>query len=213
MQTLKFGSKGEDVKKLQSYLNLCVDGIFGKMTEESVKQFQKDNGLVADGIVGSNTWDKLEQLFGKTIGKTLKKSKRTINEIILHCSATPEGKDYSVDTIKKWHLQRGFSDIGYHYVIYRDGSIHNGRDVNISGAHCTNHNSKSIGVCYIGGLDSTGKNAKDTRTEEQKKSLVSLVKQLMSIYKLSISNVHCHNEYANKACPSFKINDFRNELA
>lgn len=208
MQTLKFGSKGEDVKKLQSYLNLCVDGIFGKMTEESVKQFQKENGLVPDGIVGAKTWDKLEQLFGGT----LKKSTRTIKEIILHCSATPEGKDYDVATIKKWHLQRGFSDIGYHYVIYRDGSIHNGRDVNISGAHCTNHNSKSIGVCYIGGLDSTGKNAKDTRTEEQKKSLVSLVKQLMSIYKLSASNVHCHNEYANKACPSFKINDFRKEL-
>lgn len=208
MQTLKFGSKGEDVKKLQSYLNLCVDGIFGKMTEESVKQFQKDNGLVSDGIVGAKTWDKLEQLFRGT----LKKSTRTINEIILHCSATPEGKDYSVDTIRKWHLQRGFSDIGYHYVIYRDGTIHSGRDVNISGAHCTNHNSKSIGVCYIGGLDFTGKNAKDTRTEEQKKSLVNLVKQLMSIYKLSISNVHCHNEYANKACPSFKINDFRKEL-
>ena len=208
MQTLKFGSKGEDVKKLQSYLNLCVDGIFGKMTEESVKQFQKENGLVSDGIVGAKTWDKLEQLFRGT----LKKSTRTINEIILHCSATPEGKDYSVDTIRKWHLQRGFSDIGYHYVVYRDGSIHSGRDVNISGAHCTNHNSKSIGVCYIGGLDFTGKNAKDTRTEEQKKSLVNLVKQLISVYKLSISNVHCHNEYANKACPSFKINDFRKEL-
>lgn len=208
MQTLKFGSRGEDVKILQSYLNLYSDGIFGKMTEESVKQFQKDNGLVADGIVGQKTWDKLEQVFG-TI---LKKSKRTINEIILHCSATPEGKDYSVDTIRKWHLERGFSDIGYHYVIYRDGSINTGRDVNISGAHCTNHNSKSIGICYVGGLDSSGKKAKDTRTNAQKKSLVKLVKQLMSMYNLSASNIHCHNEYANKACPSFSINDFRKEL-
>lgn len=208
MQTLKLGSKGEDVKKLQSYLNLFVDGIFGKLTLESVKQFQKDNGLIPDGIVGKNTWDKLEQVFGVE----LKKSTRAINEIILHCSATPEGKDYSVDTIRKWHLQRGFSDIGYHYVIYRDGSIHNGRDVNISGAHCVNHNSKSIGICYIGGLDSTAKNAKDTRTEEQKKSLVNLVKKLMDMYKLSSSNIHCHNEYANKACPSFKITDFRKEL-
>lgn len=208
MQTLKFGSRGEDVKILQSYLNLCADGVFGKMTEESVKQFQKDNGLVADGIVGQKTWDKLEQVFGTK----LKKSKRTINEIILHCSATPEGKDYSVDTIRKWHLERGFSDIGYHYVIYRDGSINIGRDVNISGAHCTNHNSKSIGICYIGGLDSSGKKAKDTRTNAQKKSLVKLVKQLMGIYNLGASNIHCHNEYANKACPSFSINDFRKEL-
>ena len=77
MQTLKLGSKGEDVKKLQSYLNLCVDGIFGKMTEESVKQFQKENGMVSDGIVGAKTWDKLEQLFGKT----LKKSKRNIKDM------------------------------------------------------------------------------------------------------------------------------------
>lgn len=208
MQTIKIGSKGEDVKKLQSYLNLYVDGIFGKITEESVKQFQKDNGLVSDGIVGNKTWDKLEQKFGQE----LKKSTRNIKEIILHCSATPEGKDYDVNTIRKWHLQRGFTDIGYHYIIYRDGSIHDGRNVNISGAHCTNHNAKSIGICYIGGLDSTGKTAKDTRTKEQKKSLVSLVKQLMNIYKLSASDVHCHNEYANKACPSFKIADFRNEL-
>ena len=59
MQTLKFGSKGEDVKKLQSYLNLYADGIFGKMTEESVKQFQKDNELVPDGIVGTKTWKAL----------------------------------------------------------------------------------------------------------------------------------------------------------
>ena len=209
MKTLKFGSKGEDVKKLQSYLNLYADGIFGKMTEESVKQFQKDNGLVPDGIVGTKTWDKLEQLFGKK----LKKSTRNINEIILHCSATPEGKDYDVDTIRKWHLQRGFSDIGYHCVRGRDRTIHNGSDATITGAHCTNHNSNSIGVCYIGGLDSTGKKAKDTRTNAQKKSFVSLVKQLMGIYNLSIFNVHCHNEYANKACPSFKINDFRKELA
>lgn len=208
MQTLKFGSKGEDVKTLQSYLNLYADGIFGKLTEESIKQFQKDNGLTPDGIVGTKTWSKLEEIFGKT----LKKSTRKINEIILHCSATPEGKDYDIATIRKWHLERGFSDIGYHYVIYRDGSINNGRDVNISGAHCTNHNSKSIGICYIGGCAADGKTAKDTRTDAQKASLVSLVKQLMSMYKLTSSNVHCHNEYANKACPSFKITDFRKEL-
>ena len=74
---------------------------------------------------------------------------RKIKEIIVHCSATPEGKDYSIDTIRKWHLQRGFADIGYHYIIYRDGSIHTGRDESVIGAHCKGHNSNSIGVCYI----------------------------------------------------------------
>ena len=137
---------------------------------------------------------------------------RVINEIIVHCSATKEGKDITVHDIDSWHKQRGFRCIGYHYVIYRDGSINTGRDVNISGAHCTNHNSKSIGICYVGGLDSSGKKAKDTRTNEQKKSLVKLVKQLMSMYNWGASNIHCHNEYANKACPSFSINDFRKEL-
>ena len=97
---------------------------------------------------------------------------RKINEIIVHCSATPEGKDYSVDTIRQWHLQRGFSDIGYHYVIYRDGSIHTGRYESIIGAHCAGHNANSIGVCYIGGCASDGKTPKDTRTAEQKQSLV-----------------------------------------
>ena len=103
---------------------------------------------------------------------------RKIDKIIVHCSATPEGKDYSVDTIRKWHLQRGFSDIGYHYIIYRDGSIHTGRDESVIGAHCKGHNSNSIGVCYIGGCASDGKTPKDTRTTEQKQSLYKLLKEL-----------------------------------
>lgn len=93
---------------------------------------------------------------------------RIINEIIIHCSATPEGKDYTVEQIKQWHKQRGFSDIGYHYVIYRDGSIHSGRPIERIGAHCLKHNAHSIGVCYIGGVAKDGKTPKDTRTDAQK---------------------------------------------
>ena len=126
---------------------------------------------------------------------------RKINEIIVHCSATPEGKDYSVDTIRQWHLQRGFSDIGYHYVIYRDGSIHMGRDESIIGAHCTDHNTNSIGVCYIGGCASDGKTPKDTRTAEQKQSLVKLLKELKTKYPQA--SIHGHRDFSSKACPSF----------
>ena len=126
---------------------------------------------------------------------------RKINEIIVHCSATPEGKDYSVDTIRQWHLQRCFSDIGYHYVIYRDGSIHTGRDESIIGAHCTGHNTNSIGVCYIGGCVSNGKTPKDTRTTQQKQSLVKLLKELKTKYPQA--SIHSHRDFANKACPSF----------
>ena len=127
---------------------------------------------------------------------------RIINEIIIHCSATPEGKDYTVEQIKQWHKQRGFSDIGYHYVIYRDGSIHSGRPIERIGAHCLKHNAHSIGVCYIGGVAKDGKTPKDTRTDAQKESLIKLIKELKAKYPKA--TVHGHREYANKACPCFE---------
>ena len=98
---LKKGSKGAEVKELQGLLHILQDGVFGPITEEAVIEFQKANGLTPDGIVGDNTWAKLK-------GSILVKSKRTINEIIVHCSATVEGKDYTTADIKKWHLARGF---------------------------------------------------------------------------------------------------------
>ena len=192
---LKLGSKGNEVKVLQEKLNLKADGIFGPLTEEAVKDFQRSNGLEVDGIVGANTLSKLN----------LSVNKRNIKELIVHCSATPEGKDYSIDTIRQWHLQRGFSDIGYHYVIYRDGSIHIGRDESIIGAHCTGHNTNSIGVCYIGGCASDGKTPKDTRTLQQKESLLSLLKTLK--VKYPNAKIYPHYKFAAKACPSFNAEE------
>ena len=128
---------------------------------------------------------------------------RTIKEIIIHCSATAEGKDYTVDDIDRWHRQRKFDGIGYHYVIYRDGSLHLGRSVERNGAHCTNHNANSIGICYIGGCAADGKTAKDTRTPEQKRALLSLVKELKHQYP--DATIHGHREFAAKACPSFDV--------
>ena len=192
---LKLGSRGNEVKVLQEKLNLKADGIFGPLTEEAVKDFQRSNSLEVDGIVGANTLSKLN----------LSVNKRTIKELIVHCSATPEGKDYSVDTIRQWHLQRGFSDIGYHYVIYRDGSIHIGRDESIIGAHCTGHNTNSIGVCYIGGCASDGKTPKDTRTLQQKESLLSLLKTLK--VKYPNAKIYPHYKFAAKACPSFNAEE------
>lgn len=198
MKTLRKGSVGCDVKIVQRVLNLLADGIFGSLTEESVKDFQYNNGLVADGIVGPKTWEKI----GKISVSSIHKSKRNIKEIIVHCSATPEGKDFTVKDIKAWHLARHFNDIGYHYVIYRDGSIHEGRSVDISGAHCPGHNSYSIGVCYIGGETADGSHTpKDTRTPEQKESLLKLLTELKKIYPKA--TIHSHKDFANKACPSF----------
>lgn len=128
---------------------------------------------------------------------------RKITKLIIHCSATPEGRDYTVADIDRWHRARGFKGIGYHYVIYRDGSVHPGRVVEVIGAHCTGQNANSIGICYIGGLTADGKTAKDTRTPAQKEALRNLVAELKAKYPGV--TVHGHREFANKACPCFDV--------
>lgn len=128
---------------------------------------------------------------------------RKIDKIIIHCAATPEGKPYTVADIDRWHRQRGFRCIGYHFVIYLDGSIHKGRPVEQIGAHCTGQNANSIGICYIGGYTKDGKTPKDTRTEAQRAALIQLVKELKASYPKA--TIHGHNEFANKACPSFNV--------
>lgn len=196
-KTIRKGKTGDDVKELQLLLGIKADGIFGNDTLEAVKAFQSKEGLVVDGIVGSATWAALSP----AKESALKKSRRKITEIIVHCSDTREGVDFTVDDIRKWHRKRGFNDIGYHYVIYLDGSVHMGRDVDIIGAHCTGHNADSIGVCYIGGHTTTGNGYKDTRTEAQKKALVEFLTKLKGLYPGA--TIHGHREFANKACPCF----------
>lgn len=207
MVTLKLGSVGNDVRTLQKQLNLAVDGIFGPITEETVKQYQKSKAMIPDGIVGPKTWAALG---------VVKAGKRAITEIIVHCTATPEGQDVTINQIKRWHLDRGFNDIGYHYVIYRDGSIHQGRAEEIVGAHAVGHNAVSIGICYVGGLAKDGKTCKDTRTSSQKASLISLIKNLKLRYPtikvvmghrdtspdLNHNGIIEPSEYI-KACPCF----------
>ena len=204
MTTVKCGSRGADVVKLQTILGVTADGIFGKVTETAVRNFQAVHNLVVDGIVGKNTWAALEN----TPFSTYKRSSRNIKEIIIHCADTPEGMDFTVEDIRQWHLARNFSDIGYHYVIYRDGSVHNGRDVDIAGAHCLNHNSISIGICYIGGRAAVGVEAKDTRTPEQKKSMLALLQEMRKLYPTA--KIYGHRDFANKLCPCF---DAKSEYA
>lgn len=134
---------------------------------------------------------------------------RRIDEIIIHCSATPEGKDYTVEDITRWHKEKGFDTIGYHYVIYRDGSIHNGRPEGLQGAHCYRHNQHSIGICYIGGLDKNRK-PKDTRTKEQKKALEKLVTGLMKDYPGAM--VYGHRAFAKKDCPCFDVYEWMKDI-
>lgn len=104
---------------------------------------------------------------------------RRITGIVIHCSATQEGQDFGSADIDRWHRDRGFNGIGYHFVIRLDGTIETGRQLALAGAHTTGHNKNTVGICYIGGLDSSGK-AKDTRTPAQKEAMQWLVQAIRS---------------------------------
>lgn len=130
---------------------------------------------------------------------------RKINKIIIHCTATPRGRHVTVADVDLWHRNRGFAGIGYHFLIYLDGSIHSGRPIERVGAHCQGHNADSIGIAYVGGVEADGITPADTRTEAQKTALRSLVKSLQE--RFDKTTVHGHNEFAAKACPCFNVGE------
>lgn len=128
--------------------------------------------------------------------------KRKITEIIIHCTDTPAFRNYSVADVRHWHIKRGFSDIGYHYLIGLSGVIQKGRPIEQVGAHCRYHNARSVGICYVGGRDFAGRYF-DTRTPEQIDSMHQLVADL--IKEFGPLKVYGHNEFSNKACPCFDV--------
>jgi N-acetylmuramoyl-L-alanine amidase len=136
---------------------------------------------------------------------------REINKIIVHCSATREGENFEVSEIRKWHVEgRGWSDIGYHFYIDLYGNIHKGRDIARIGAHCKGHNRNSIGICYCGGVEADGKTPKDTRYDCQKEALTAVLRTLKAMYPNAV--IHSHNDFANKACPSFNATEEYEDL-
>lgn len=126
---------------------------------------------------------------------------RPITEIILHCTATPEGRAVTVAEIDAWHRARGWSGIGYHRVIGLNGERWAGRPIDKIGAHCEGHNTGTIGVTYVGGVAKDGRTPKDTRTPVQKQALLVELTELRD--RFNIGKISGHNEYAAKACPSF----------
>ena len=125
---------------------------------------------------------------------------REIKEIIIHCADTPEGRNVKAGDIRRWHLQRGFNDIGYHYVIDLDGTIEAGRLIEQAGAHAQGHNAHSIGICYVGGCDAKMQ-PKDTRTDAQKESLLCLLRFLRLMFKDAA--IFGHRDVSTKPCPCF----------
>lgn len=130
---------------------------------------------------------------------------RPVNLLVWHCTATPEGREVSVETIRQWHKARGFNDVGYHFIVHLDGKVSVGRPIDQTGAHVQGRNVGSIGCSYVGGVDADNVNkAEDTRTEAQKAAMLKLTKDLVKKYP-GIVQIAGHNEFAAKACPSFDV--------
>lgn len=133
----------------------------------------------------------------------MKKSTRQIKYLVVHCSATPEGRNHTAKDIDLWHRQRGFDGIGYNYIIRLDGTVEEGRDVNKIPSHVKGYNKESIGICYIGGIDKNTLQPKDTRTPAQKEALKKLFIELKKMYPQA--EILGHRDFPNvaKACPCF----------
>lgn len=129
---------------------------------------------------------------------------RKIDTIIIHCAATKPSMDIGLDEIDRWHRQRGWKGIGYHYVIRRGGALEKGRDNAEIGAHATGHNKTSLGICLVGGIDERGRSDANY-TEGQWKSLEILVRELQKAYGIPNENIIGHNQVAAKACPCFDV--------
>lgn len=240
------GSRGPVVAMIQKKIGCFPDGIFGPLTTEALRAWQKAHRLTPDGVAGPKTLAALglastqqqtpsaglpdsvvSSYGGNTI--TLKRSKRRIDYIAVHCTATPEGQAMTVDDIRRIHKANGWSDIGYHYVIDLKGRVHIGRDVHLSGAHVSGYNPYSIGVVYVGGLENkpgvpyNKLPPKDTRTDAQKAALLALLVDLRKLYPKA--KIQGHRDFSKdlngngiiepqewiKACPSFDAKtEFKN---
>lgn len=127
---------------------------------------------------------------------------RKIDYIVVHSSASPEGREDTVEDIHRWHKARGFKDIGYHFIIELDGIVFEGRPISQQGAHVKGFNKNSIGVCYIGGTSNDrDRKPKDTRTPEQKPSLRKLLSDLKDMFPNA--KIVGHRDLTATACPSF----------
>lgn len=179
-------------KRIQIWAGATPDGDPGPNTAKAI---------IAKAGIGGGPADTPGDLAGK-------KATRAINMIVVHCSATKEGQDFDAADIDKWHRERGWNGIGYHYVVKLDGTVEKGRNINKTGSHVRGHNTRSIGICYIGGVDKDGK-PKDTRTDAQKASLAALIGELKAMYGAPVQG---HRDFPGvaKACPSF---DAKSEYA
>lgn len=191
------------------------------MTKDAISLIQtglRDLGYlpgVPDGIWGPQTKTAMEGLVRAKGQPTphqpmIYHGKVPVSEIIVHCSATRpdwmEGRPIQEKRaeIRRWHLANGWSDIGYHWLIDRDGKVANGRAEAVVGAHVAGHNTGTIGICLIGGH---GSSAEDRFTQNFTSAQDLTLRQLIQSIgmRTQVRKISGHNEYAAKACPGFHV--------
>ena len=127
---------------------------------------------------------------------------KEVKYLVVHCTATRLSQRVSVEDIDRWHKAQGWSGIGYHWYVDRDGHIFPGRSEREAGAHVIGYNHCSIGICYEGGLDEQGISA-DTRTPSQKAALLFIIKDLKQSYPNAVILGHRDFPGVHKDCPCF----------
>ena len=125
--------------------------------------------------------------------------------VTIHCSDSPNGRQVEVSEIRAWHQAKKWSDIGYHYVIYPDGRVMNGRPIQKMGAHVEGANKDNVGICL---------NGKTKFSREQFDGLRSLLDRLLANYNIMPNDIYCHYEFESakkkgKTCPNMKGDDLR----
>jgi|TARA_A100001201_G_scaffold113137_1_gene96908 N-acetyl-anhydromuramyl-L-alanine amidase AmpD len=129
--------------------------------------------------------------------------------LVVHCSATKPSMDIGLREIKRWHVDdNGWRDVGYHYIIRRNGEVELGRSNRDTGAHAAGYNHKSISLCMVGGM-AEDNSAENNFTAQQWTALLDLVKQIKVDYPEA--DVIGHNEISEKECPSFDVQQWKKE--
>ena len=135
--------------------------------------------------------------------------RKSTDYIVIHCAATKASMNIGLTEIRKWHVQdNGWRDVGYHYIIRRNGEVELGRSIRDTGAHAAGYNHKSVSVCMVGGM-AEDNSAENNFTAQQWTALLDLVKQLKSNYP--DADVIGHNEISEKECPSFDVQKWKED--
>lgn len=138
---------------------------------------------------------------------------RPITHIVVHCAATPPSADIGAKEIRQWHLAKKWTDIGYHFVIRRNGTLEAGRPLETPGAHVEGHNANTIGICMVGGVDKGGPEGKPQNnfTDAQWATLKPLVAKLSAQFPAALIWGHRDFPGVTKACPSFDAKKWARE--